>query len=531
MTRFVLPYDHHVQSYRPKAGPYVDLLHKDFGAAGNGTTDDTAAINAFLTAAAGKKGVIPPGVYKVTGRCPIPANTTIEFMPGAQIIQYVETYPAMEAAGDYVVVVNPSLKHATTTARRTNGLLELFATSHSQVWGGVLGDSAGLGLFIARAFDVQVFGTKKLGVGKADAFHVMNGGGSGHVSKNVQFFGCYGEGADDDIFAVQSYSGSGQLICENIAFFGCNAKSGAARAFVLSGKGCKIIGGSAVNMGGLHAVAVMYDSTFVTMDPVDCVVEGVSIQPGTGADDASHHGIYVYRGTRIRIDKCDVNWTKGNSIFIDADVYGASRDVRVTDCDIVGDPSSGSNAIYFRRVKGAKARSNSMKDSRKQAVIFEECGRYSCLDNDVEEWNRSASANILGVSVINGTEGGRVLGNKFTQTVNNFDHVVSVNNQGGKNILAENDYSGVNVGLMAGTFENVTAGAASTIAERRDRGTRVDYASAAPASGTWSVGDMVWNTAPSELGTAGSKYTIAGWRCVAAGSPGTWLQRRELTGN
>lgn len=51
-----------------------------------------------------------------------------------------------------------------------------------------------------------------------------------------------------------------------------------------------------------------------------------------------------------------------------------------------------------------------------------------------------------------------------------------------------------------------------------------------PASGLWNVGDEVRNNAPSELGTAGSKYIVRGWQCVTAGEPGTWKEQRFLTG-
>lgn len=54
---------------------------------------------------------------------------------------------------------------------------------------------------------------------------------------------------------------------------------------------------------------------------------------------------------------------------------------------------------------------------------------------------------------------------------------------------------------------------------------------AAPTSGPWMQGDSVKNSAPSELGTAGSKYVIEGWVCVVSGTPGTWVQKRFLTGN
>lgn len=54
---------------------------------------------------------------------------------------------------------------------------------------------------------------------------------------------------------------------------------------------------------------------------------------------------------------------------------------------------------------------------------------------------------------------------------------------------------------------------------------------AAPTAGTWAVGDFVRNSAPAEAGSASSKYVVIGWTCTVAGSPGTWLACRCLTGN
>lgn len=55
-------------------------------------------------------------------------------------------------------------------------------------------------------------------------------------------------------------------------------------------------------------------------------------------------------------------------------------------------------------------------------------------------------------------------------------------------------------------------------------------ATAAPTTGSWAVGDFVLNSAPAELGAAGSKYIIHGYRCTVSGTPGTWVQCRFLTG-
>lgn len=54
---------------------------------------------------------------------------------------------------------------------------------------------------------------------------------------------------------------------------------------------------------------------------------------------------------------------------------------------------------------------------------------------------------------------------------------------------------------------------------------------AAPTTGSYAQGDFVRNSAPSELGTAGAKYVVLGWICSVAGTPGTFLPCRALTGN
>lgn len=56
-------------------------------------------------------------------------------------------------------------------------------------------------------------------------------------------------------------------------------------------------------------------------------------------------------------------------------------------------------------------------------------------------------------------------------------------------------------------------------------------AATAPTAGTYQQGDKIWHSAPIEAGSGGSKYVVIGFVCVAAGTPGTWLPMRTLTGN
>lgn len=61
--------------------------------------------------------------------------------------------------------------------------------------------------------------------------------------------------------------------------------------------------------------------------------------------------------------------------------------------------------------------------------------------------------------------------------------------------------------------------------------TNSNFGTAAPVAGTYTKGSVVVNSNKTELGTVGNKYVIQEWLCTVAGTPGTWVQVRTLTGN
>jgi hypothetical protein len=67
--------------------------------------------------------------------------------------------------------------------------------------------------------------------------------------------------------------------------------------------------------------------------------------------------------------------------------------------------------------------------------------------------------------------------------------------------------------LGNGKFGDISLGAGA--------GNTVSYGSAAPTTGTWKQGDIVWNNAPS----VGQPM---GWMCTVAGPPGTWTAMPNL---
>jgi hypothetical protein len=60
-------------------------------------------------------------------------------------------------------------------------------------------------------------------------------------------------------------------------------------------------------------------------------------------------------------------------------------------------------------------------------------------------------------------------------------------------------------------------------------------ATSVPTTGTWFQGDFVRHSAPTEAGTAGSKYVVTGWLRLTSGSGNVlntdWVATRSLTGN
>ena len=70
----------------------------------------------------------------------------------------------------------------------------------------------------------------------------------------------------------------------------------------------------------------------------------------------------------------------------------------------------------------------------------------------------------------------------------------------------------------------------NSLAEGRIAG-RHFTATSVPTTGSFAVGDIVWNASPTVSSAAGSvsqSYVVLGWVCTAAGSPGTLKEIRAL---
>ncbi len=151
-------------------------------------------------------------------------------------------------------------------------------------------------------------------------------------------------------------------------------------------------------------------------------------------------------------------------------------------------------------------------------AVFDACQQFSVKEFDVRIidttdaltsatnfWLRAASANLLRPSYVGNIRVTIYQSDKTTVSDAGFrgqDFVQDL-------IQVDSGVFAVNIGpylLKVGTTTPTNGGI---------------YASAIPLTGTWKRGTVLWNTAPSAGGTPG-------WVCVTAGTPGTWKAMANL---
>jgi hypothetical protein len=109
-----------------------------------------------------------------------------------------------------------------------------------------------------------------------------------------------------------------------------------------------------------------------------------------------------------------------------------------------------------------------------------------------------------------------VISNNVIQTASTTAIIFRNDASGSEVLLTDNLYNGrilanttqerALLGVMQDTGSNIYI---------QDAANRVLWGAAAPTTGAWSRGDIIWNVAPANNG-------VSGWVCISAGSPGTW---------
>lgn len=226
---------------------------KDYGAMGDGVTNDSVAIAAAAAAMTNYSVLyFPAGKYLTSGfTTPTGLNNILVTGENATIYQ---TTPAnttllVDRTSSYVVISNLIFDGAASS--RLNGCHIRFDATHGLIKNVVVAHCSDFGMFIGQhnnatpTKDVQIIGCRAFET-KGDGFHMDNVNG-------VQVVGCVAWDTGDDAFAAVGYE-SAAAQAMNISITGCRAYSTGGIGFrglaLLMVKGVTVSDFRAENMVG-----------------------------------------------------------------------------------------------------------------------------------------------------------------------------------------------------------------------------------------------------------------------------------------
>jgi hypothetical protein len=524
-------------TYAMVDGPIVNV--KDYGAVGNGTTDDASAIQSAVTAAAGGIVLFEAGLtYLLEDEILVPENTTVE-LNGAQVDFDVVGSVYCFKMDNNSTIRNGTIRQINTTNESgVNGSFRCPVTVGSFNAG--FADQGkrnvkidGLVLYqfrpVGQCISVYSNSTNVLIQNCAiyDGGGAKNGiachwsldtgtpsAGTQHPS-GVMIQNCLFADLDVGVYMSAAY----QVSIDNCKFYDCGkgveAYRGdyseeyapvAVKPFVNREirvtnslmRGCAL----AVEIDGIEGLTAAQN--IMSVDVIGCRMYG----PTSGT--TNDRGFYIRGTSRGSIRDCIISEFDGYGI----DFVGAAENYVIDNCTINGNELSG---IYSRdtdvitdvnisncRIYGNAASSGlATKPGVRIGAL--------CQNWEVKNCAFGTSAGESQATSIAIEPGAQYISIVNNHTYGVVDYAYRVT---GATSFATTDTLKFN--FMGNTANpGIVVYDGSPCATVVGPALRQAWSNAAPGVGTWQVGDIVWNTSAAAGGTVG-------WVCTTAGTPGTW---------
>jgi acetolactate synthase small subunit len=466
---------------------------KDFGATGDGITNDTAAIQAALNSGANTI-YFPAGTYIVTedgssyALRPLSNQKIIGAGRGATIIKLANNQGSFSRVFGVLSKTNVTIQSLTVDGNKANQTAG-FEQQH--------------GIFINASSNVLVIDVQV---------------------KETRGDNIYWYGNCQNCSVVDSWLQTTDRICIHAQII-TNCVVSNTHFYVDSGS-CGIkceLDGEGLGVDGLTVTGCTFDGA--------TTVSGIIISGLSATTKSSNIAVTgcLFNGllsVGINIGVYSTNWNISGNVFA-----GIEEAIIQTSYNVVYGYNGQNNIVISNNTMQGLTGT-----AAKYAVYVSNCTNLTVTNNSIESATLPialAATHSTGlhfsnnfISCSNATQG---ISLYRCQTADINNNTITVKNTG-TGVVVENDvtypstFVRMNGNTMLGVLTkgievaNATAGTVyiqNTWAPQATTVLSGYYTTAAPIAGTWNIGDIVYDATPSASG-------YIGWVCVTAGTPGTW---------
>mgnify|MGYP001056524642 CR=1 FL=1 len=196
-------------------------------------------------------------------------------------------------------------------------------------------------------------------------------------------------------------------------------------------------------------------------------------------------------------------------------------------CGIIDDQFGG--AIIVKGTRNASISGNTLKNSYVFGInVYHTNTGFTVQGNTIQDTRATTYTAPSGIAVRADFNYGTISGNSILKVGTGLTETY-VSKRG--IFINTSTNVDVEIGTNYNTFEIPVRFASQNFVANAKK----YYSTSIPISGSYTKGDYVENTNPSELGSAGSKYILNGWKRMTTGSThvlnADWFESRMLTGN